>query len=53
MAALIVSLALLTLLVALGVAAVLDLTPDTRDPEFGLGPVLHPRQTHASATSNR
>jgi hypothetical protein len=30
----------LILLVALGVASVLGFTPDTRDPDYGLGPVI-------------
>jgi hypothetical protein len=29
---------------ALGVATALDLTPDTRDPAYGLGPFLSRRQ---------
>jgi hypothetical protein len=28
---------------ALGVASLLDLTPDTRDPEYGLGPFFSHR----------
>jgi hypothetical protein len=49
----IVSLALLLLLVAGGIAAALDLTPDTRDPKFGLGPVLHPRNVGADEPADR
>jgi hypothetical protein len=29
---------------ALGIAAALDLTPDTRDPAYGLGPFFSPLQ---------
>lgn len=36
---------LLALVAALGVAAALGLTADSRDPEYGLGLVLRPRQT--------
>jgi hypothetical protein len=34
---------LLILSVALGAASLLGLTPDTRDPHYGLGPVMRSR----------
>jgi hypothetical protein len=45
------ALVLLALFVAMGVAVLLDLTPDTRDPEYGLGRVLESRT--ASAAESR
>jgi hypothetical protein len=53
MAALIVALALLALVIAAGVAAVTDRTPDTRDPDFGIGPVLQPYRNHAITHCDR
>jgi hypothetical protein len=35
-----IALVFLILLVALGVASVLGFTPDTRDADYGLGPVI-------------
>jgi hypothetical protein len=43
----------LLLFVAAGVAVALDLTPDTRDPEYGVGPMLHPRSFGTSTRSDR
>ncbi|MCW2496439.1 MAG: hypothetical protein JWQ77_2363 [Jatrophihabitans sp.] len=53
MAVIIVSVLLLALLAAAGIAVVLDLTPDTRDHEFGIGPMLNPRRTSASRAADR
>jgi hypothetical protein len=36
--------AVLILVMVLGAAAALGWTPDTRDPEHGLGPFFHPRR---------
>jgi hypothetical protein len=41
-----IALVLLVLLVAVGVASVLGLAADTRDPEYGVGPLLVPRRSH-------
>jgi hypothetical protein len=47
MAPFIVSMVLLALIGFAGVAAVLDLTPDSRDPEYGVGPLLqHAARQH-------
>jgi hypothetical protein len=35
-----IAIVFLILLVALGVASVLGFTPDTRNPDYGLGPVI-------------
>jgi hypothetical protein len=53
MAAYIFLIALAVLLASAGIAAYFDLLPDTRDPEYGVGPVLHPRCFKAPATSDR
>ena len=47
----IVAVALGVLIVALGVASVLGWTVDTRDPDYGLGRVLQPRDSD-EATGN-
>ena len=43
----------LMLLVAAGIAVALDLTPDTRDPDFGVGPVLRHRNLGPTAPVDR
>ena len=43
----------LLLFVAAGIAVALDLTPDTRDTNFGIGPVIRPRDLGPSAPADR
>jgi hypothetical protein len=44
-----IALVLLILLVALGAASVLGFTPDTRDPDYGLGQVIGSRARRCTA----
>jgi len=44
MAALIFFIAFVAILAAAGIASALGLTPDTRDPAYGVGPMLAPRR---------
>lgn len=43
MAAFIFLIAFVAFLAAAGIASVLGLTPDSRDPAYGVGPLLAPR----------
>ena len=53
MAAFIVSMVLLGLLVAAGIASMLGLIPDTRDTAYGVGPMLTPRRKTAFTHHDR
>ena len=53
MAALILSMVLLGLLAAAGIAAALGLTPDSRDTAYGVGPILSPRRSTVSTHIDR
>ena len=44
---------LLMLFVAAGIAVALDLTPDSRDPEFGMGAVMRHRHLGPTAPVDR
>jgi len=53
MAAFIVFLVIMAILAGAGIASYFGLTPDTRDPEYGVGPMLHPRRRAASGPLDR
>lgn len=53
MAAFILILVLVALLAAAGIASALGHTPDTRDVEYGVGPVLAPRRDARGTAANR
>lgn len=45
-------LVLLVLLLALGAAAATGRTTDSRDPRYGVGPLLHPRPSQDDQAGN-
>jgi hypothetical protein len=53
MAAFILSMVLLGLLVAAGIASALGRTPDSRDVAYGVGPLLSPRRRTVSTHIDR